>query len=82
MGSDEKKFDCPHCGEELQTWVAPPDSGWGEILVCFNNKCPHFVGSATDIENKGSDNRSMGCRYALDPANKYRPFNLLAVCPH
>jgi hypothetical protein len=24
----------------------------------------------------------MGCRYALDPANKYRPFNLLAVCPH
>jgi hypothetical protein len=71
---------CPHCEEKLQNWVAPPDTGWGEILVCFNNECPHYAGSPDEIENKGDANRALGCRYAENPDNNYRSFNLLAVC--
>ncbi|MFW6054481.1 MAG: hypothetical protein ACOC9D_01145 [Thermodesulfobacteriota bacterium] len=76
-----EKMTCPHCQNELTKWIAPPDSGWGEILVCFNDECPFYLGSADNIINKGEDQRSLGCRYAVDPANKYEPFSMLAVCP-
>lgn len=72
---------CPYCGRELTAWVAPAETMWGEILVCFNNACPFYRGSAEDIENKGEANRLLGCRYAENPSNDYRSFNLLAVCP-
>lgn len=71
---------CPHCHKELTPWTAPPDSGWGEILVCFNNECPFYVTSPDNILNKGEDQRTLGCRYAVDPANNYQSFSLLAVC--
>lgn len=80
--SDNKygKHTCPHCGSELQIWIAPPETWWGEILVCNNNECPYFKGSNENIANKRDDSR-LGCRYAIDPGNEYKPFNLLSWCP-
>lgn len=71
--------DCPHCGKPMEAWLAPPDSGWGVILVCYNNQCPHYKGSDKDIVNK-RDDCTLGCRYALNPDNGYKPFNLVAMC--
>lgn len=71
---------CPHCGSQLEPWVAPPASGWDVVLVCNNDKCPHYDGSSHDIEGKRDGSR-LGCRYAENPDNGYKPFNLLAVCP-
>ena len=68
---------CPHCGEKLSSWIGPPESGWGEILVCNNNACVFYRNSQKDIRNKDEDN-SLGCRYAEDPDNGYSSFNLLA----
>jgi hypothetical protein len=73
--------DCPHCGKPMEPWLTPPETGWGVILVCNNNGCPFYLGSETDIENKRDDSH-LGCRFALDPGNKYKPVNVLAVCPH
>lgn len=70
---------CPHCGKPLEPWPAPPGTGWGIILVCWNNKCPHYVDSPDDILNR-RDESHLGCRYAVNPDNGYKPFNLLAVC--
>lgn len=69
---------CPHCGKPLEAWVAPPDTGWGLLMVCFNNDCPHYSTSVEDIVNKRDDSR-MGCRYAENPDNNYCAFNLVAV---
>jgi len=68
---------CPHCQAKLQPWIGPPESGWGEILVCNNNECTFFRNSNCDIRHKDEDN-SLGCRYAEDPDNGYQSFNLLA----
>lgn len=70
---------CPHCGSPLEPWLAPPDSGWGVVIVCNNNECPHYAGSHQEIENKRDDS-NLGCRYAENPDNGYSPFNLVAVC--
>jgi len=78
--SNCKKHVCPHCKCELEAWIAPPETCWGEILVCNNNDCPHYKGSDENILNKRDDSR-LGCRYAVDPDNGYKPFNLLAWCP-
>jgi len=72
---------CPHCKMELTHWEAPPDTGWGTLLVCFNNECSFYRNSVDDIENKGDERSRIGCRYAEDPANNYQAFNLLAYCP-
>ena len=69
--------NCPHCGEALEAWVGPPESGWGEILVCNNNECPYFKGSPSTIRNT-EEGSPLGCRYAEDPANSYIPFSLVA----
>jgi hypothetical protein len=72
---------CPYCKQPLEKWLAPPDTGWGEILVCFNNNCEFYTGSKDDILYKGEDQRHLGCRYAEDPSNNFESFNLLAICP-
>ena len=71
--------NCPHCNKPLEPWVAPPDTGWSVILVCNNNQCPHYVNSDKDIINKRDDS-NLGCRYAENPENGYKPFNLIALC--
>lgn len=70
---------CPHCNTALEPWVAPPGSGWGVIMVCYNNQCPHYAGSDKAIINKRDDS-NLGCRYAENPDEGYRGFNLVAVC--
>jgi len=73
--------NCPHCGKLMGPWLPPGESGWGVILVCENNNCKYYLGSEDDIAHKREDSH-LGCRYALDPANGYKPVNVLAVCPH
>jgi len=68
---------CPHCGVALEAWIGPPESGWGEILVCQNNQCAVFRSSKETIRHKEEDS-PLGCRYAEDPQNNYASFNLLA----
>ncbi len=75
----EERF-CPHCKQKLEPWIAPPETWWGEILVCNNNECPYYKDSDKTIYNKRSDSR-LGTRYAEDPGNGYKPFNLLSWCP-
>lgn len=72
----EERF-CPHCGAKLESWIGPPESGWGEILVCNNNDCSFYRGSQTGIRHKEEDNH-LGCRYAENPDNGYEAFNLLS----
>lgn len=76
----EKRL-CPHCGQPLEIWIGPPESGWGELLVCNNNGCCYYTGSQTDIRYKDEDNH-LGCRYAENPDNDYKPFALLAWMPN
>lgn len=66
---------CPHCGSALEAWIGPPESGWGEILVCNNNECVYFKGSPATIRNADEES-PLGCRYAEDPDNSYTPFSL------
>ncbi len=68
---------CPHCGVTLTSTIGPPDSGWGELLVCENNDCVIFSGSNDTIRYKPSDS-PLGCRYAEDVEGGYKPFNMLA----
>jgi hypothetical protein len=77
---ESKNAACPHCGVALDSWIGPPESMWGEILVCNNNDCTFFLGSSNELcEQSAKEN--LGCRYAVDPDNGYKPFNLLAWCP-
>ena len=68
---------CPHCGSKLEIWTAPPETGWDEILVCNNNECTYYRNSKCDILYKDED-QNLGCRYAENPDNGFKPFNLLA----
>ncbi|EPR31412.1 hypothetical protein dsat_1001 [Alkalidesulfovibrio alkalitolerans DSM 16529] len=71
---------CPHCGDKLCEWEAPPETWWGIILVCNNNDCSYFKGSNDEIAGKRDDS-GLGTRYAEDPKLDYAPFNLLSWCP-
>jgi hypothetical protein len=77
---EAKDFTCPHCNTTLDSWLPPPDTGWEEIFVCPNNECPYFKGSDEQILGKRDDS-NLGVRYAIDPCNDYKPFNLLSYCP-
>ena len=68
---------CPHCGTVLAAWVGPPESGWGEILVCNNNECSYFKGSPNTIRHT-EEGCPLGTRYAEDPANNYTSFSLVS----
>ncbi|MDK2955790.1 MAG: hypothetical protein PWQ57_1286 [Desulfovibrionales bacterium] len=76
MGETYEEHHCPHCGEMLTPTLGAPGSGWNVILVCQNNDCEFFKGSPDDIQGKRASN--VGCRYAVNPDNGYKPFNLLA----
>lgn len=70
---------CPHCGELLQPWEGPPETGWGLILVCCNNQCPLFASSNEDVTDFNPESK-LGFRYAEDPLNGYKSFNLASYC--
>ncbi|QGY40791.1 hypothetical protein GM415_11870 [Pseudodesulfovibrio cashew] len=73
--------NCPHCGKPMEPWLPPPETGWDVILICNSNSCPFYLGSEEDIAHKRPGSH-LGCRYALNPQNGYKPVNVLAVCPH
>lgn len=73
--------NCPHCGNPMEAWLAPPETGWEVLLMCNSNACPFYLGSEEDIAHK-REGSHLGCRYALNPQNGYKPVNVLAVCPH
>ncbi len=75
----EERF-CPHCGQSLQVWPGPPETGWGDVLVCCNDSCEHFTGGNEELVEQGASEH-MSCRYAENPDNNYASFNLLAWCP-
>ncbi len=80
MEEEKKIRRCPHCNQPLERWLAPPETGWGYLMVCFNNECSFYINSKHNIVNKGAA-KNLGCRYAEDPANNYHPINLLAYVP-
>lgn len=71
---------CPHCSSVLDSWIGPPETGWGEIFVCNNNDCSHYLLSNSCLEDQGAK-ECLGFRYAEDPCNRYEGFNLLAWFP-
>jgi hypothetical protein len=71
---------CPHCGVRLESWMGPPETGWGELLVCNNNECMHYLTSNDCCVEHGASPR-YGFRYAEDTMNNYAPFNLVSYYP-
>jgi len=72
---------CPHCGATLEPWMGPPETGWGEILVCNSMTCPYFLNSNDCLVEQGAK-EMLGFRYAENPDNNYAPFNLVCYCGH
>ncbi|WP_051444903.1 hypothetical protein [Desulfocurvus vexinensis] len=70
---------CPHCGQPLKPWLGPPETMWGVLLVCPSNQCPLFQ-SSNDCVTEFNPESKIGFRYAEDPANDYKSFNLAAYC--
>ncbi len=70
---------CPHCKKILEPWLGPPETGWGMLLVCCNDVCPHFKNSNADVAAFNPDSK-IGFRYAEDPENGFSSFNLASYC--
>lgn len=58
---------CPHCGETLQAFELPENTGWqGEFqLACFNDDCPYYVKGWQHMEGNYAVKASY--RYRVDP---------------
>jgi hypothetical protein len=59
---------CPHCGDRLQPFALPENSGWTQPahLACFNDECGYFRrGWDWMMERYGV---RASYRYRLDPA--------------
>lgn len=76
---EEERF-CPHCSQKLESWIGPPETMWGLILVCNNNSCSYFLNSGETVESYGG-HPNLSFRYAEDPENNFECFNLLSYCP-
>jgi hypothetical protein len=48
-------------------------------VVSNNTPAPHYHNSETQNNNNRHDS-NLGCRYAENPDNGYKPFNLVALC--
>ncbi len=58
---------CPHCGEPLQRFELPDNTGWPSEfqLACFNDDCPYFVRGWKRMRDEYAVGASY--RYRLDP---------------
>ena len=58
---------CPHCGEQLQPFELPDNTGWqtGFQLACFNDECPYFQRGWNHMEEHYAVKASY--RYRVDP---------------
>ena len=68
MNDQSRQFVCPYCGEPLQPFELPDNTGWeGEFqLACFNDECPYFVRGWQHMEEHYAVKASY--RYRIDPA--------------
>lgn len=59
---------CPHCGESLQSFALPDNTGWKEPVhwVCFNDDCEYFRRGWNWMEERFGVRASY--RYRVDPA--------------
>ncbi len=71
---------CPHCDIELESWIGPPETMWGEIFVCNNDECVYYLSSNDCLSEQGAK-ESLAFRYAVDPMNNDKSFNLLSWMP-
>ncbi|MFP4070932.1 MAG: hypothetical protein ACLFTB_02685 [Desulfovibrionales bacterium] len=80
MAEEKKEVRyCPHCNHALESWAPPPETFWNELLVCNNNECEYYTGSAKDIAEQGGSHRA--CRYAEEVDSNYRPIALCSWFP-
>ncbi len=58
---------CPHCGELLQRFELPDNTGWPSEfqLACFNDDCPYFTRGWERMRDEYAVGASY--RYRLDP---------------
>ena len=68
MSSPKKRIHCPHCGNQLQPFDMPLESGWdsGYHLACFNDECPYYVRGWEHMS--AAYERQVSYRYRVDPA--------------
>lgn len=71
---------CPHCGSVLEEWIAPPETGWGALLVCNSNECEYFLASNDCLTSQGA-RKCLGYRYAEDPLANHAEVALVAYFP-
>jgi hypothetical protein len=60
---------CPHCGESLQRFSLPDNTGWeGDFqLACFNDDCPYYQRGWRHMEEHYAARASY--RYRVDPTS-------------
>jgi hypothetical protein len=60
---------CPHCGQALQAFELPPNTGWQTDfqLACFNDECPYYVRGWEWMRERYAVNASY--RYRVDPGS-------------
>jgi RNA polymerase subunit RPABC4/transcription elongation factor Spt4 len=65
---DQKKPNCPHCGQEMKLWEVPPINvgdglGWGTpyLYLCFNDDCPLYVSGWENMRENFGRNSSYRC---------------------
>ena len=64
----EKKPNCPHCGEEMQIWEVPPINfsdglGWGTpyLFVCFSDNCSLYKQGWDHLQENYAHTASYRC---------------------
>jgi hypothetical protein len=67
LNTAPRHFRCPHCGEKLQAFELPDNTGWeGDFqLACFNDECPYYVGGWEHMQANYAVRASY--RYRVDP---------------
>jgi len=65
--TQDKHPVCPHCGENLQPFELPDNTGWQTSfqLACFNDECPYFQRGWNHMEEHYAVKASY--RFRVDP---------------
>lgn len=81
---EQKKPQCPHCGQVMTIWECPPVNfsdglGWGTpyLYVCFNDECPLYLNGWKNIMENYSTHASYRC--ICDPTSKSPTMDCMPV---
>ncbi len=65
---EQKKPQCPHCGDEMKLWEVPPITvgdglGWGSpyLYLCFNNDCSLYKQGWDNMKENYAHTASYRC---------------------